>query len=365
MSFSQFLGNDGTVCLLREAVAAERIPPALILSGARGAGKFTLALMLARTINCLNQPVTDGLPDFCGICNNCVRIAAAEPLEDRVAEAVAAREDLRETDKKETRILIQPHPDLLVIPPDPPQLLIKLGQVRSVIRRIYRVPAEARRAIYIFTSSAFMKEAANSLLKVLEEPPPHASIFLLAENISELLPTIRSRAAIFRLGALPVQQIESLVAQRRPDLRPQQQALVARLAEGTVGRALTLDLESYLAGRKDAIVILRHATTAAEHSDLFRMTETYRAGADGAEKTTTLLRAFSSLLEDLLLIQANAQSLVRNIDIISELERIATTVTPAWIEAASRGLDQVEAGMRRNLLRSLSLDGFASALSRT
>jgi DNA polymerase-3 subunit delta' len=95
------------------------------------------------------------------------------------------------------------------------------------------------------------------------------------------------------------------------------------------------------------------------------MTETYRAGADGAEKTTTLLRAFSSLLEDLLLIQANAQSLVRNIDIISELERIATTVTPAWIEAASRGLDQVEAGMRRNLLRSLSLDGFASALSRT
>jgi DNA polymerase-3 subunit delta' len=291
--------------------------------------------------------------------------ADAQPLEDRVAEAVAAREDLRETDKKETRILIQPHPDLLVIPPDPPQLLIKLGQVRSVIRGIYRMPAEARRAIYIFTSSAFMKEAANSLLKVLEEPPPHASIFLLAENISELLPTIRSRAAIFRLGALPVQQIETLVAQRRPDLRPQQQALVARLAEGTVGRALTLDLESYLAGRKDAIVILRHATTAAEHSDLFRMTETYRAGADGAEKTTALLRAFSSLLEDLLLIQASAQSLVRNIDILNELERIAGSVTPAWIEAASRGLDQVEAGMRRNLLRSLSLDGFASALSRT
>jgi len=365
VSFSEFLGNDGTVRHLREAVAAERIPPALILSGARGAGKFTLALMLARTINCLNQPVTDGLPDFCGTCINCIRIADAQPLEDRVAEAVATREDLRETDKKETRILIQPHPDLLVIPPDPPQLLIKLGQVRSVIRGIYRMPAEARRAIYIFTSSAFMKEAANSLLKVLEEPPPHASIFLLAENISELLPTIRSRAAIFRLGALPVQQIETLVAQRRPDLRPQQQALVARLAEGTVGRALTLDLESYLAGRKDAIVILRHATTAAEHSDLFRMTETYRAGADGAEKTTALLRAFSSLLEDLLLIQASAQSLVRNIDILNELERIAGSVTPAWIEAASRGLDQVEAGMRRNLLRSLSLDGFASALSRT
>ena len=365
VSFSEFLGNETTVRNLRETIAAQRVPPALILSGARGAGKFTLALLLARTINCLVQPVTNGLPDFCGTCANCVRIAAAQPLEDRVAEAVAAREELREADKKETRILIQTHPDVLVIPPDPPQLLIKLGQVRSVIRGIYRMPAQARRAIYIFTSSAFMKEAANSLLKVLEEPPPHASIFLLAENLSELLPTIRSRAAIFRLGALPAAQIEGLVAQRRVELRPQQQSLVARLAEGTVGRALTLDLETYLAGRKDAILILRHATAEPDHSNLFKMTETYRAGADGAEKTTALLRAFSSLLEDLMLLQAGAPALVRNIDIVPELERIAGTITLSWIEGASRALDQVEAGMRRNLLRSLSLDNFATTLTRT
>jgi DNA polymerase-3 subunit delta' len=317
---------------------------------------------LPRSINCLVRPTTDGLPDFCGVCANCVRIASAQPLEERVAEAVAAREELRDVDKKETRILIQPHPDLLVIPPDPPQLLIKLGQVRSVIRGMYRVPAEARRAIYIFTSSAFMKEAANSLLKVLEEPPPHAGIFLLAENVSELLPTIRSRAAMFRLGALPLAQIQTLVAEKRTDLGPQQQALVSRLAEGTVGRALTLDLEAYLAGRKDAIILLRHATAAAAHSELFRMTETYRAGADGAGKTTTLLRAFSSLLEDLLLLRAGASALVRNIDMVSELERIAAGVTPGWIESASRGLDQVESGMRRNLLRSLAIDSFAATL---
>lgn len=364
MSFSNFLGNETTVRFLRETIAAQRIPPALILTGARGAGKFTLALMLAQTINCLNQPITDGLPDFCGTCANCTRIASAQPLEDRVAEAVAAREELRETDKKETRILIQPHPDLLVVPPDPPQLLIKLGQVRSVIRGIYRVPAQARRAIYIFTSSAFMKEAANSLLKVLEEPPPHASIFLLAENISELLPTIRSRAAIFRLGALPIAEIQAFMSRKRTDLRAPQQALVARLAEGTVGRALTLDLETYLAGRKDAIILLRHATTAPDHTELFKATEGYRAGADGAEKTTALLRAFSSLLEDLLLIKAGAASLVRNIDIMPELERISGSIDDSWIESASRALDQVESGMRRNLLRSLSLDNFAATITR-
>ena len=70
-------------------------------------------------------------------------------------------------DKKETRVLVQTHPDVVVIPPDPPQLMIKLGQVRSVVQRIYRLPADAPRAVYIFTSTAFMKEAANSLLKIL------------------------------------------------------------------------------------------------------------------------------------------------------------------------------------------------------
>ncbi|MGC2638965.1 MAG: DNA polymerase III subunit delta', partial [Acidobacteriaceae bacterium] len=198
MGFRDFLGNEATVRHLRESIAATRLPHSLIVAGPRGAGKYTLAIMLAQAANCLNPPPSpDGLPDFCGVCSNCERMGQAADLDARVAEAVAARDDLRETDKKETRILIQTHPDLLVIPPDPPQMLIKVGQVRMLIREIYRIPAEARRAFYIFTCSAFMKEAANSLLKVLEEPPAHASIVLLAENPGELLPTIRSRAGIF------------------------------------------------------------------------------------------------------------------------------------------------------------------------
>ncbi len=206
VGFKDFLGNETTVRHLREGIAQGRLPHALILAGPRGSGKYTLALMLAQAVNCLNPTESDGLPDFCGICRNCARIADAMALDTRVEEAIATREEMREGDKKDTRILIQTHPDVLVIPPDPPQLLIKLGQVRTVIREIYRMPAEAKRAVYIFTSAAFMKEAANSLLKILEEPPAHASIFLLAENTGELLPTIRSRASIARLGALPLNQ---------------------------------------------------------------------------------------------------------------------------------------------------------------
>ena len=363
MPFRDFLGNEPTVRHLRESIAAARLPHSLILAGPRGAGKYTLAVMLAQAANCLDPQHADGLPDFCGVCANCRRIGEAADLDTRIAEAIAARDDLRETDKKETRILIQTHPDVLVIPPDPPQLLIKVGQVRQVIREIYRMPAEARRAFYIFTSAAFMKEAANSLLKILEEPPAHATIVLLAENTGDLLPTIRSRAGIFRLGAISVEQIERLLAERRPQAKPAERALIARLAEGAIGRALGFDLAAWLASRADALVLLRSAAADPDYSALFRTTDAYRAGADGQEKTEGLLRAAASLLEDLLLLKSGTPQLIRNIDLQKELAGMADAVTLDWIEAAARGLRQVESGMRRNLLRSLALDSFAAQLA--
>ena len=316
--------------------------------------------MLAQAMNCLERVESDGLPDFCGHCANCVRIAESANLEERVAEAVAARDEMRDADKRETRIMIQTHSDVLIVPPDPPQLLIKLGQVRAVIHAaFYRPPADAHRAFTIFTSSAFMKEAANSLLKVLEEPPERTSLILLTDNPHELLPTIRSRAVLYRLGALPAVEIEQLLAERRPELKPQERALAARLAEGAVGRALTLDLATYLASRKDALLVLRTALREPDYSELFRATETYRGGADGQEKTINLLRALGSLLEDLLLVVAGTPELIRNLDLRSELERMAQGITVDWIASASRAVVQVEQGMRRNLLRSLSLDAMA------
>ncbi len=365
MGFQDFLGNTQTVTHLREAIRAGRFPHSLILSGPKGAGKYTLALMLAKAVNCVSPTESDGLPDFCGVCSNCIRIANSANLEALVAEAVEARETLRETDKRETRILIQTHPDVLIVPPDPPQLLIKLGQVRQVIHvAYYRPPVESKRSFSIFTSSAFMKEAANSLLKVLEEPPEHTSLILLTENPQEMLPTIRSRAVIHRLGALPVSDLEALLAQRRPELKPQDRALTARLAEGAVGRALGMDLGVYLAARQDALVLLSTALREPDYSQLFHATESYRAGADGQEKTVSLLRALGSLLEDLLLVVAGTPRLIRNLDMESELTRLGQGLTIDWIDNAARALVQVEQGMRRNLLRSLSLDAMAVTMIR-
>ena len=338
MPFSDFRGNTETVHRLRE--------------------------MLAQALNCLAPTETDGLPDFCGQCANCRRIAQTADLDARFAEALETREGLREADKKDTRLFVQTHPDVLVIPPDPPQMMIKVDQVRRGIETIYYRPSEARERVYIFTDSAFMKEAANSLLKVLEEPPEFATIFLLSENSGELLPTIRSRAAVFALGAVPVEEVEHYLAKYRPEWKAPQRALVARLSEGALGRARSFDVEAYVAARSDAMTILNSALLGGEHTALFKITESYRAGAEGREKTEQLLRTLYSLLRDLMFLGSGAPGMVQNTDIQSQLVKVAEAADFEWIAAASERLGEVERGMRRNLLRSLSLDGLGLALEK-
>lgn len=362
MSFRDFHGNREPLTRIREMIARGRFPHAVIISAPEGAGKFTLAQMIAKALNCLEQPQSDGLPDFCGRCSNCTRIAQADDLDARFAEAVEAREAMREADKREARIMVQTHPEVLIVPPDPPQMLVKVGQVRQVIDSVWYKPVEAQHKIVIFTESSFVKEAANSLLKILEEPPEYASLILLTRNPGELLPTIRSRCVTFTLSALPVSELELAIANSRKELKGPQRELIARLSNGAMGRALSLKLDEYVESRSHALTILRGAVQASDHSELFRVTETYRAGAEGREQTDRLLRTLYALLEDLLMLKSNTPQLVRNTDIKGELEKIAQPADFDWIVNAAQRLAEVERGMRRNLLRSLSLDAFATSL---
>src|SRR5258706_11486875 len=107
MGFSDFHGNTDVVNRLREMLARNHFPQGIILAGPTGSGKYTLALMLAKALNCLSPIVTDGLPDFCGQCSNCVRIAQSGDLEARVAEAGESPEKFRESDKKKKRPFVQ------------------------------------------------------------------------------------------------------------------------------------------------------------------------------------------------------------------------------------------------------------------
>lgn len=363
MGFEQFNGNEEVVRRIREMLARDHFPHGIILTGPHGSGKYTLTQMIAKAMNCLERPETDGLPDFCGHCSNCTSIAEADKLEERFGEAVEARENLRETDKRETRIFVQTFPDVLIIPPDPPQMLVKVDQVRHVTGSVYYKPSQGRQKVYIFSEANFMKEAANALLKVLEEPPEFATLFLLAESANTLLPTIRSRCITLNLVPLSIAAIEKDLAYR-PEWTADQKKLVARLCGGALGRARNFKLNTYLAARNDALLLLTTALLGDDHSALYKATEGYRAGAEGKEKTEQLIATLYSLLEDMLFLKHGTPDLVRNIDIQQELLRMSHGLSFEWITQAAERVGEVQAGMRRNLLRSLSLDGLSAALER-
>ena len=129
-----------------------------------------------------------------------------------------------------------------------------------------------------------MKEAANSLLKILEEPPEFATIFLLTDN--------RGRAAADHpfagddvyAGRLAAEEIERDLATQQSGVERETTRLVARLSGGAIGRARGFDLAKYTAARAHALTILNTALRTGDHSELFKVTETYRPGADGREK---------------------------------------------------------------------------------
>ena len=323
--------------------------------------------MLARAMNCLEKPSHRRPARFLrALLQLHSHRAWPQDLDARFAEAVEARENLRETDKKETRIFVQTHPDVLVIPPDPPQMMIKVDQVRHVIETIYYRPGEAPESVYIFTGSAFMKEAANSLLKVLEEPPEFATIFLLTENAGELLPTIRSRSMIFTLGALCVRRdSRSNSPSFVPIGTPSQRALVARLSEGAMGRALSFDLEGYIAARSHALVMLKSALGTGGPQRTVQDDRNLPAGRrrppkDRQPASDALLAARRS---DVPAIGHTATGPKHRHPRRAE-ENVREAADFAWLQRAAEGLGEVERGLRRNLLRSLSLDAFAAALER-
>ena len=361
MSFQDFIGNEAAVTNLRRMVANQRLPHAVILAGAEGSGKYTLTQMMAKALLCLSPSVKDGMADFCCVCANCLGIAQADDFESRFGEAVEAREAMREADKREARILVQTHPDVVIVPPDPPQMMIKVDQVRRVTQSLALVPSQGKKKVYIFTDSCFMKEAANALLKALEEPPEFAHFFLLTSNLGELLATIRSRCITAQLAPLSAQEIETVLTERRPNLKTAQRSLVARLSNGACGKAISFDLEAYIALRHEALALLA-AHNRQDHSSLFQATEDYRSGAAGAERMQRLISVLYLLLQDLLYVRSGTPELVQNNDMLAQLQSLAASSDFRWLTNAAAQLGALESGMRRNLLRPVALDAFALSL---
>jgi len=364
MGFDEFLGNERIVSALRGMLGRERVPSALLFTGPRGIGKFTLARMFAQAANC--ERLKD---DFCGECDSCQKIARLADPAPLIELGLAERGESADTAAVErTPLLIETHPDVWLIVPDPVRLrtpvarpMIRVGQLRAVQRAAYFRP-QGRRRVFIMDGADTMRWTdADVFLKILEEPPECATLILLAPTPDSLLPTIRSRCLQFHFAPVREEQMETFLKEHT-DAKPSERKLLAQLSCGSPGMALSLDLEESKRLRKSVLDLLAQAITGQRSGEIFAATA--QLAKREKESFENILELFYSLLTDLLeFSQGQTNSPFRNPDLRKDLEALGKKINFEWLLRATQGLDRLDSRLRRNVGRQLGLDALIASLA--
>src|SRR5882724_1788616 len=237
--FENFHGNAHVTQALERMIEQDRIAQTLLFAGPEGIGKATLARRFgARLLGDAEKIEQDDLS-----------------LAHNVA-IVAGREKWVAEKRNEDPLLFSSHPDFVSFPPDGPLRQLSIPQMRQLkVSAQFKPSRGSRRVFLIDHVDRAGEQAANSLLKTLEEPPDHLILILTAENAYDLLPTIRSRAAPFYLTPLSEDDMHEFVRERRLD-QPERRI---QLANGSPGVAASIDLEAYDKRRNAMMVLLRAA----------------------------------------------------------------------------------------------------------
>ena len=331
--FENFWGNAAVTEALEQMIAQQRVSQTLLFSGPEGVGKATLARRLGARL--LDHPELIEKDD----------LASPENL-----ETIAAREKWTAEKRNEDPLQFATHPDFVTFPPDGPLRQISIPQTRSLKDAAQYLPHKGSRRIFLIDHvDRANDQAANSLLKTLEEPPDHLILIMTAQNAYDLLPTIRSRAVPFYFAPLAPAEMHAFVKARGLDQPERRIALAA----GSPGIAMSLDLEAYDKRRAAMLVLLKAAAGAAPFSAWIPIGESI--GRSKSEKLELYLKVLYELLRDLLMLHEGGGE-IRNQDIRRDLEALSAKIQFAWIRKAVARVDEVAMLLRRNIQKTIALD---------
>jgi DNA polymerase III subunit delta' len=337
--FENFWGNAAVGQALEGMIAQDRLPQTLLFAGPDGVGKATLARRLgARLLDHAELIERDDL----SLPHN--------------LETCSTREKMPPEKRNEDPLFFASHPDFVTFAPDGPMRQISIQQTRLLKDRAQLRPHHGSRRIFVIDHvDRANEQAANSLLKTLEEPPDHLILIMTAENAYDLLPTIRSRAAPFYFAPLGVEEMREFVRSRGLDSPERRVALAA----GSPGVAVSIDLEVYDKRRAAMLTLLKVAAGATPFSAWVPVSETI--GRSKSEKLDLYMRVLYELLRDILLLQQGTGD-IRNVDIRRDLEALAGKVEFAWIRRAVERVDELVHLIRRNIQKTIALDAVITEL---
>lgn len=306
------LGHEWAVDMLRQHAAHDEIRHAYLFCGPPGLGRRTLALRLAQALNC-TKPLAPGVP--CGLCRDCKQIEAMQ------------------------------HPDMNVIQADTEGGTLKVDQIREVQRSLSLKPYQSKYRVALFLRFQEANDnAANALLKTLEEAPAHAILLLTADTPEQLLPTIISRCEILRLRPLPIEAVVSDLTYRGVD--EERARLIAHISGGRPGYARRLVDDVSLLERRDERLNDLQALLPAPRVEKFSYADKLSKDKDAMRQAITI---WLSYWRDVMLRVAGAETPLINVDRNMEIEFLAGRLDLSTARRVVSELENALEKMDRNV----------------
>jgi len=317
MNFDSFIGNRKIIDRLRAKLREARFPHGLIFSGPTGVGKHTAALMIAKALNCTQATTPD---DFCDRCPSCRKIEAGT------------------------------HPDVMTISVEEDASQIKIAQVRHVLSILEFQPLEGRNKIFIIDPADMMNaEAANALLKGLEEPPESSYFILITVNVHELLLTVRSRSQVYNFTPLALDELRQ---------HGVSDDLVLRWSEGSIGHARSLDVARLKSERELMLDFLETVVTSTEEQfqDLLGASADLGRAKQGFEERMKILAV---LLADVLYLKEGVDGKLVNQDLRDRLAQVVKRASVDRIVKMADFLGFIESSLKNHVNRQMLTDMLA------
>lgn len=322
MAFNDILGNDRVKKILGKALQRERVPNSILFCGPEGVGKKDTALVLAKSMNCEKKK-----DDACEVCASCKAIHAGN------------------------------FPDVIEIRPE--GNVIKIEQMRNLRQIAYLKPMMGRKRVFIVVEAEKMKEeAANSLLKILEEPPLSSYIILVTHNPFMIIPTIKSRCQILNFSPVSKEDIEKILVEK--GYEKEKAKIISLLVRGNLKNALSLEWAEVEERRKQAWRLFL-SLLGKENMAFFLRNYSYSQRALVREEWEQVLEILSSFCRDLILVKEKSDvSLMINPDYTEEVKNAERLLSLEWIITCLGKIDYVISGFRKNLNVNLLFNSFFS-----
>jgi DNA polymerase-3 subunit delta' len=336
--FSKLIGNDEVKESLRRLLSGGRVPGSMLFTGEEGIGKKLFAIELAKSLNCRQR---NGI-EACDQCSSCKRLS-------RSAFPPFTSED----DNKE-RMIWSEHADVAMVRPH--KQIIRVKPMRELEREANFRPFEGTARVFIVEDADYMNDqAANALLKTLEEPPPASHLILTTSNPTALLATIRSRCQMIRFAPIDAAEVERFLVEQKA-VSDEDARLLARISQGSIGRALAGDVETYRDRRETMLGVLRALTLTNDRVELLHSAETLGAAKDRHEYEQRL-DALEILIRDVwALALCRPEETIVNEDLLAQLLQIAAETSSTQAAAWLKQIEELRGTLEVNINKKIASD---------